>query len=425
MTISKPLYVYLQRPDNGEWVTVGRYKRGSDGGVFQYAPSYLDAGLPWSIDPVNLPLLAEHQIPAPRYGGLHDVLRDAAPDAWGRALIQREHGLTDLSPHIEYLLQASNADRWGALAIGTKRQPNVAQLSSPKMDSLSALVEELVAMQANRPPKHPSLRRHLMSTPSLGGARPKATVREGNRYWLVKPILPSDTHNLPLLEHATQLWGASVGLDFALSAYTPAGENSPLHVYRSLRFDRQGQQRIMVLSAASLLQTEYPAIGGNLAWSYPNLARTLIRIGAPVEDAVELFGRMVFNAVIGNDDDHPRNHAAYYLHEESRWRLAPAYDVVPNADFIPRRLAMQLSTGEREISRDAVLKDAHAFGFGSKIQAAEYLDALLGRIAAEFEGFQGMLDDSLSMLMTDRIKETLAVLNARYVVSTKAPAKQK
>lgn len=39
------------------------------------------------------------------------------------------------------------------------------------------------------------------------------------------------------------------------------------------------------------------------------LAEELKRIGAPAEDQLELFRRMVFNAIIGNDDDHPRNHA--------------------------------------------------------------------------------------------------------------------
>ena len=56
MIISKPLFVYLQRPDNGVWVTAGRYQAGSDAntGKFRYAPSYVDAGLAWAIDPVNL-----------------------------------------------------------------------------------------------------------------------------------------------------------------------------------------------------------------------------------------------------------------------------------------------------------------------------------------------------------------------------------
>jgi len=410
--VPKPLYVYLQRPDTGEWVTVGRLLRPattSKTGYFQYAPSYLDAGLTWSLDPVNLPVLKGYTYPANRYGGLHDVLRDAAPDAWGRALIQREHGLSDFAPHVEYLVRASNADRWGALAVGASRSPAVAQLSSPKLDDLNALVEELSAMQANRPPKHPKLRRRLMSTPSMGGARPKASIQDADRHWLVKPILPSDAYNLPLLEHAVRQWANAAGLRFAESVFTPAGDASALHVYRSLRFDRKGSQRIMTVSAASLLQTEYPAGGNNnLAWSYPSLANTLIRIGAPIEDGKELFGRMVFNAVIGNDDDHPRNHAARYLHEEGRWRLAPAYDVVPNTDFTPRYLAMQLSTGDREISRQAALKDARAFGFGSHAEAAEYLDALLMRISDGFEAIRDMLDDSLRSMMAERLGDGLS-----------------
>jgi len=409
MTTSKPLYVYLQRPDTGEWVTAGRYQGMSGGGTFQYAPSYLEAGLRWSIDPVNLPVIAGQSYPARRYGGLHDVLRDAAPDAWGRALIQREHGFSDLAPHVDYLLRASNADRWGALAVGTSRKPAVARLASPGIDDLNALVEELHAMQANRPPKHPKLRRRLMSTPSMGGARPKAAIQDGEKHWLVKPILPSDVYNLPLLEHAVQRWASASGLDFAESVFTPAGETSPLHVYRSLRFDRKGSQRIMTVSAASLLQTEYPGGGnGNLAWSYPNLANTLIKLGAPIEDGIELFGRMIFNAVIGNDDDHPRNHAVRYLHEEERWRLAPAYDVVPNTEFMPRDLCMQLSTGNRAIRRQAALRDARAFGFAAQAQAAEYLDALLERITDGFEEIRDMLDAPLRNMMSGRLGDGLA-----------------
>jgi serine/threonine-protein kinase HipA len=98
--ISKPLYIYLQRPDNAEWVTVGRYQAGSVNGIgnFKYAPSYVDAGLAWSIDPVNLPFQPGADWPAPRYGGLHDGLRDACPDSWGQALLRREHNLPEGTP---------------------------------------------------------------------------------------------------------------------------------------------------------------------------------------------------------------------------------------------------------------------------------------------------------------------------------------
>jgi serine/threonine-protein kinase HipA len=111
LSISKPIYVYLQRPDNGEWVTVGRYKAGKPGeGFFKYAPSYIDAGFAWAIDPRNLPFLPGSDFSAPRYQGLHDVLRDACPDAWGQALLRREHNLPEDAPPLQYLLKTSNLD---------------------------------------------------------------------------------------------------------------------------------------------------------------------------------------------------------------------------------------------------------------------------------------------------------------------------
>src|SRR3546814_10395395 len=80
-------------------------------------------------------------ISATRYGGLHDVLRDACPDSWGRLLIQREHGLADSAHPSAYLLLASNADRWGALAIGKSPKPSITKLSTPKLAQLPALSE--------------------------------------------------------------------------------------------------------------------------------------------------------------------------------------------------------------------------------------------------------------------------------------------
>src|SRR3546814_4718024 len=82
-------------------------------------------------------------ISATRYGVLHDVLRDACPDSWGRLLIQREHGLADSAHPSAYLLLASNADRWGALAIGKSPKPSITKLSTPKLAQLPALSEEL------------------------------------------------------------------------------------------------------------------------------------------------------------------------------------------------------------------------------------------------------------------------------------------
>ena len=408
----KPLFIYLQRPDNGEWVTVGRYQAGPvpGDGRFKYAPSYVDAGLRWSIDPINLPFRPELERPAPRYQGLHDVLRDACPDAWGQALLRREHNLPEGTSLARYLILASNADRWGALAVGTRPAPSVAQLSSPKLHQLQQVVLELAAMSAQRPALNAPLRRRLVQTASVGGARPKATLRDNEgRYWLIKPGIASDTADIPRLEHVGQQWGAASGLDFAATVLHPASE--AYSAVRVLRYDRVENRRLMCVSAASLLQAEYP---DNLAqtdlWSYPRLAEELRIIGAPVEDRRELFGRMVFNAVCGNDDDHVRNHAVIYRHEQRRWRLAPAFDVVPNPVETPRTLSLQLSVGRFDISRTAVLADAHRFGFNGSEEAGHYLDTILTRIHSGFEAVRPLLEPAWQETLGARMRQNIALL---------------
>jgi serine/threonine-protein kinase HipA len=412
----RPLYVYLQRPDNGEWVVVGKYKTDSAGaagaaGQFRYADSYFEAGLNWSIDPVNLPFIPGQFRAAPRYGGLHDVLRDACPDAWGQALLRRAHGLPMHCSALRYLMLAGNGERWGALAVGASRTPSVAHLRSPRLPQLADLVEELLAIAANLPPRNAALRKRLFATPSMGGARPKATIADQDTYWLVKPGLPTDTADIALLEHVTQQWGRAAGLNFADTRHHVV--RGALSVVRVLRFDRDGERRMMAVSAASLLQVEYPptvAADGREA-SYPRLADELRRIGAPPEDLLELFGRMVFNAVVGNDDDHARNHAVIYHHQQARWRLSPAFDVTPNPDETPERLVMQVSAGRWDILREALLGDFLRFGFASRQQAEQALAQLLLRFEAGFDQVAPMLNASLRSMMAARMAANCALLS--------------
>lgn len=424
--MSRPLYVYLQRPDTGEWVTVGRYLLTQDSskttGSFRYAPSYLMAGYRWSIDPINLPLMADTEFVAPRYEGLHDTLRDACPDAWGKALIERAHGVPSGAHESRYLLLAGNADRWGALAVGVHKKPSIAALSAPRLAQLTDLVLELQAIVQRQPPKHAALRKRLLGTPSLGGARPKATVVETHAngkqdFWLVKPAILGDAADIPKLEHACSVWASAVGLFAAPTVYKRVGDggsSAQISVLCVRRFDRASGHRLMTLSAASLLQAEYPAATKEqiARWSYPRLAEELKRIGAPIEDRQELFARMVFNAVIGNDDDHPRNHAVIWQQAYKRWRLSPSFDVVPSLDDTPKQLSMQVALGRRDISRESILMDAVRFGFANPMEASNFLNQLLGRIEKSFDEVLGLLDTPIQVLMKARLQSNLTLLRA-------------
>ncbi|QEI09443.1 type II toxin-antitoxin system HipA family toxin [Pigmentiphaga aceris] len=410
-TISRSQFVYLQRPDTGVWVTVGRYTLNDDAssGSFVYAPSYLESDSPWAIDPVNLPLLSGIRQPAPRYRGLHDVLRDAGPDSWGQLLLQRVHGLGDDTHIFDYLRLAGNGDRWGALALGPGRTPPSIQLKSPTLPQLPLLAQELQAIHERRPAEDMRVRRMLMTTTSLGGARPKGTLRDGDAYWLVKPLLQTDVVDIPQLEHAAMSWGTALGIRMALTVHHQIDEG--LSVLRIRRFDREGEQRHMAISGASLLAVEYPG-GLRDGFSYPRLAEELRRIGTPVEDRHELFDRMVFNALAGNDDDHPRNHAAVWQQDEGRWRLSPAFDVVPNPELVPTALSMQLSKGHFDISRDSVLADAVRFGFTDTASAAARLDAIIEKAGDTLPSIEDNLPASLSTLMRERFEATRAALKA-------------
>ncbi|WP_260986280.1 type II toxin-antitoxin system HipA family toxin [Bordetella genomosp. 13] len=414
MTISKlpRFYVYLQHPHTGDWVTVGRWEllEADTRGTFRYAPSYLASGATLAIDPVNLPNVVDTRYVSHRYQGLHDVLRDASPDAWGRLVLQHKHGFVDGTPDYKYLLASSNGDRWGALAVGTQPKPSPANLNSPRLPQLDLLTEELLAIHERRAPVSASLRRTLLNSAGLGGARPKTTLHDGTTFWLIKPHLSSDTLDVPRLEHAAMTWGHAAGMNFAQSRHHQV--KGGLSVVAVKRFDRVDTRRVMTLSAASLLSTEYPNGHERALWSYPLLAQMLIRIGAPKEDAMELFDRMVFNAIVGNDDDHPRNHAAIYGAADKRWRLSPAFDVVPEpSDETPGFLSMQLSLGRFDISRDAVLANCEQFGHKDRRAAAVHLDALLARIEAAFPR-ELDLPGELETLLRNRLATGLARLSA-------------
>ena len=408
MTTSKrthELYVYLQLPDSGEWAVVGRYRNLGDVGEFVYAPSYIDAGHKWAIDPINLPLIAGQTHYARRYQGLFDVLRDAAPDAWGQLLLKKKLGMPENSTPLDYLVNAGNGDRWGALAVGTSKKASVSHIASPRLSRLDELVEELGALAESRPPVHANLRKQLFATPSMGGARPKATIKDGDDYWLVKPGLHTDTIDLALLEHVSQLWGRKAGMHFAETVHHPlAGGRS---VVRVKRFDRQSGRRLMTVSGASLLQIQYPFVSNDdtEGASYPRLAEELKRIGAPAEDRLELFRRMVFNAAVGNDEDHPRNHAVVYCHDEKRWRLSPAFDVVPNPDESPEHLVMQVCAGRRDISRQALTADYARFGFRTIELAEAELRAQYLRIQDAFAEVSSLLGEELREKLAQRLAE--------------------
>lgn len=79
----------------------------------------------------------------------------------------------------------------------------------------------------------------------------------------------------------------------------------------------------------------------------------------PGQDLQQLFRQMVFNVMIGNTDDHLKNFLM--LHDDSGWRLSPAYDLVPNIGF-NREHVLRIGLDNRPPSSEAFLAEAKCFG---------------------------------------------------------------
>lgn len=154
---------------------------------------------------------------------------------------------------------------------------------------------------------------------SSGGARPKITLRDEHDLYLAKPKDRDELVDIPKVEFLCLHFAATKGLnvaDHSLEIISHQGSEKSLLVLK--RFDRtyskehQIFERYPMVSALTLLDADWPIDNSN-RWSYPLLANEMLRKNIPLEDIHELYRRMAFNALIGNDDDHPKIMPLYIL----------------------------------------------------------------------------------------------------------------
>lgn len=180
----------------------------------------------------------------------------------------------------------------------------------------------------------------------MGGARPKAVVEDNEGLWIAKFNRPDDRWNNTRVEHAMLELARTCGISAASSRVEQVGGKDVLLVKR---FDREktgkGYTRARMISGLTLLRADELPQAGN-RWSYVSLSEELRRIvSEPKGDAPELFRRMVFNALISNGDDHPRNHAL--LAKDRAWKLSPAYDLTPTPSVAQDQRFLAMDIGDQ------------------------------------------------------------------------------
>lgn len=360
-------YVYLQLPKSLEVVTAGFYEldfpQGVPTGSFVYNPAYLQRADAVPLDPYVLPL-EPRRVQTVKLKGVFGPLRDASPDAWGRRIIEKHTGRTDLT-EIDYLLH-SPEDRAGALSFGRDKVPPapIRKFNQViQLEVLLALAEQFMDDDDAGASRVPDQMFELLQPgTSMGGARPKNVVEDAEGLWLAKFPDKSDNWNNARVEGAMLALARECGLHVARHRFETVAGKDVLLVHR---FDRvltpDGYVRHRMISGLTALAAE-DSHGDRSKWSYLLLADELRRRSAhPAQDLEELFRRMVFNALISNTDDHPRNHAL--IAPTAKWELSPAYDLTPNplTSVEKRDLAMTCGMYNRYANRINLLSQHGQF----------------------------------------------------------------
>jgi serine/threonine-protein kinase HipA len=379
--------------------------------TFQYGTRYLRRPNRVAVDPAALALpdpdAAAQTFQTAEGFELFNGIRDAGPDSWGRYLMHKAAGAENLT-EFDYLV-ACGDHRVGALAFGpdpTSGPKRVAPWGEEQpvgehfdLADLAEAVERVQSVDH----LDPDLRRLLEAGSSLGGARPKAATTHDGVPWIAKFSAKEDTYPVCRIELAVMRLAQHCDLDVPDTDFrTILGRD----IYLIRRFDRhvEGNQLKRIPFASALTMLEAHEIAAH-RYSYRELAEALRRFGSdPRPDLRELFRRMAFNILVGNDDDHLRNHA--FLFDGRGWRLSPLYDVVPRP-HVGSNGRLILSVGERghEATLANALTGAPTFGL-ERQDATTLLEDLRVRVAARWRAALG--EAGVSAVDTERFANCFA-----------------
>ncbi len=392
--------MYVQLPGTTEVVTCGRYQQrqsrtGAVTGAFVYGRRYLERTDAVALDPIHLPLTSR-TVETAKLGGIFGALRDASPDAWGRRVIEHARHRAELS-EVEHLLH-SPEDRAGALSFGRSQTPPSPLWSYNRIVQLPELLEAAQLLQDDASStrlaadlQHAALVLQEPGT-SMGGARPKSVVQDDHGLWLAKFPSRGDRWTNATVEAGLLALAQRCEIRTPPTRIERIGDAQVLLVRRFDRerlahdvLDTPRYVRHRMVSALTVLDADDSA-DARAQWSYVVLADELRRWSIQGRaDRHELFRRMVFNALVSNLDDHPRNHAL--VAPPRGWQLAPAYDITPEPrpGQHERELAMISGRFGRRASRGNLVSQAKRFDL-TAVEAHAVIEMLVAIVRAEWEG---------------------------------------
>ncbi len=341
-----------------------RTRRDRDSASFEYDKDWLAHPDRFSLQPALK--LGPGPFHTPSDKPLFGAIGDSAPDRWGRVLMrraerrraEREGTAPRTLREIDYLLRVDDEARLGALRFSERDGGAFLAESGPaRIPPLIELPRLLSAAEhvLSDTDSDEDLRLLLAPGSSLGGARPKASVRDRDGHLAIAKFPnKGDEVNAVVWEAVALTLAAKAGV--AVPAWrleTVAG--NPVLLLR--RFDREQGIRIPFVSAMSMLDAR-----DKEARSYLEFVDILRQHGAaPKEDMRALWRRIVFSVLISNTDDHLRNHGFLWA-GPAGWRLSPAYDLNPvPTDIKPRVLTTAIDLDDGTASLKLAMEVAGYF----------------------------------------------------------------
>ena len=396
-SLPREAFVWIWLPGRTAPVVAGRIDAQDDHFVFTYGRSYLAREDAIPIYASELPLRTGAIVPKPPLD-IANALRDASPDAWGRRVIAHRFAggrgvageMADLD-ELTFMLQ-SGSDRIGALDFQASSRNYVPRESDN--ETLGRLLDSADRVDRGLP-LAPDLAEALQHGTAIGGARPKTLIRDGDTKYVAKFSSSTDTYSVIKAEFIAMRLARTAGLKAAPVKLVRTMNRDVLLIRRFDRAQREdGWTRRAMVSALTLLDLDERMAAHASYEALADIVRA--RFTAPVETLRELFSRMTFNILVGNTDDHARNHAAFW--DGDSLALTPAYDICPQSR-IGREAsqAMQIHGLERRSQLSLCLAAAHKF-----LLADEDALAIMRHQIAVIEGNWEETCDMAQMNQADR-----------------------
>lgn len=377
-------FVWMWLPGATEPVVAGRLDQDGERLLFTYGASYRRRKNAIPVYEPELPI--QEGVIAPINGlTMASCIRDGSPDAWGRRVIINRltgkkpdaAGVPEIS-ELTFLLQ-SGSDRIGALDFQSSATEYVPRLAAQA--SLEELLEAAERVEKGLP-LSAALDQALNHGTSIGGARPKALINGDTKKFIAKFSASNDTYSVVKAEFIAMTLAAACGLNVAPVSMARAAQKDVLLIER---FDRThtagGWTRHAMVSALTILGLD--EMMARYA-SYEDLAEMIRhRFTDPKDTLKELYGRICFNVLCGNTDDHARNHAAFW--DGNMLTLTPAYDICPQGRTGNEATQAMLIKGDKRASTLAACLAAAPDYHLKEAEAAAVIEHQIATIAAHWQ----------------------------------------